>query len=327
MAKKLLMIFVIFVFAMTIVSADVNECLKQVLLNLEDSGATIEFIKATKWNRENIRLPSLPLKTLQKYSSVDIGMLIIRRHYLGQEALVKEMNLKNGFDYKSKKIKIALAATEDDIFSILKTGEFLNYHQVKKTNGESLLSQRRGVENRLIGINYGDENIAENVTNQKNIALIQEIRPKSAYLFLGDLPQYPDLGATRIRSQYGNIFAVMKNEVKDRAVFTTHDSLAANTAYTFNARPKEPLRATPDGHGDYSSYFEAQIYGRLTLDDVDYWMVDLDGLTPSEIKELKESSGTSLSKLLTTGIPVYKARAVSYGKRREVTKGTKINKD
>ena len=267
-------------------------------------------------------LKSIPVKWFDHYSTEEIGELIVKRHHQINEAKTKSLNTKSGFNYNSKKIKIALSLRENDLFGVLDDKQFLNMHQTRSTNGDSILSQRIGVENRLSKLEFGDEE-ADKV-KKSTLEKMKELRPKSAYLFLGKWDEYKELGETKVRRQYGDIFAVLKNETKKRALFTLHDSLAASKAYSFNIRPRKPKAATPDMMGDYTAYFEAQIFGKLTLDDVDHWLYDVSDMSSKEIKELIDTEGTSLNRLLKAGIPVYKAKYVNFNGRNEVTKGSKI---
>ena len=71
--------------------------------------------------------------------------------------------------------------------------------------------------------------------------------------------------------------------------------------------------------GDYSAYYEALIFGKLELSDVDYWLVNY---SPEEIQEdLTDNGDTVLMRLLKTGKKVYQAKRVNINGRSEFEKG------
>lgn len=280
-----------------------------------------DFIKETKVSKKS-RSSKIPLDWYKDYSSETIGELIAKRLHRESEFQNESLNVKDGFDYRAKGVKMALAIRDNDLREVLNEGVFLNMHQTGRTNGESLISQRVAQENQLSTLELGDDSQAEIAKDIS--AKIKEVRPKSAYLFLGDIKESKYLGETNVRMQYGDVFAVLKNHIKDRSLFTQHDSLASGKAYSFDIKPEAPLPATPDMMGDYSAYYEALVFGRLGTDDVDYWLYDVSDMGKAEMRELIESEGTTLHKLLKAGMKVYKAKHVNNNGRREVVKGAKI---
>lgn len=280
-----------------------------------------KFIKETSSTQKS-RPAEIPLDWYQDHSSETIGELIVKRVHQENELSEKSLNVKDGFNYRSKGVKMALAIRDSQLQDVLRNGAFLNMHQTGRTNGESLISQRVGQENKLTMLDFGDD--VETKSSEEISKKIKEVRPKSAYLFLGDIEDSPYLGETNVRMQYGDVFAVLKNHIKDRALFTQHDSLASPRAYSFDIRPETPLPATRDMMGDYSAYYESLVFGRVGTDDVDYWLYDVSDMPRSELNELKNSEGTTLHKLLKAGMNVYKAKYVNYNGRREVVKGAKI---
>lgn len=254
----------------------------------------------------------LSKKMLEENSTEHLARLLIKRHKKLFEEGEAYLNAKSGVNYMNKKVKLALAIRDQELFKLLESEqkEFLNYHQTQTTNGYSESSSRRKIEDRHLSLELGNSDKAN------------ELRPKSSYLFLGKQFENQDLGHTNIRQSYGDMFAVMKNEVKERSLFALHDSLAAFPLYSFAIKPEKPLAATKDLLGDYSAYFEALIYGRLQLKDVDYWLVNY---TKQELKEVLDPNlDTALMYLLRSGQKVYLAKPLEINGRRELTKGSLI---
>lgn len=106
-------------------------------------------------------------------------------------------------------------------------------------------------------------------------------------------------------NQYGNIIAVFKDKVKSRSTITCGDSLdirykelekriltpylrsKKHSCFYYSKRPKVFLE-----------YWEAQIWGKLTLDDVSHFIVDCSEFTPLTDAEMRS--------LVSTKIPVHR---------------------
>ena len=143
---------------------------------------------------------------------------------------------------------------------------FLNQHQTGTTGGQARESDRFEAEQELAMLRLPFD------------AKGRELLPKYAVLDI----RKPGPGTFRLPTQYGGVAIVFKKEVSTRATWTYADSLdysqkagrfdaggAANPvlARTFLYRRKK---------GDLNrcgNYCEAQIWGKLTLDDAAYAMV------------------------------------------------------
>lgn len=100
---------------------------------------------------------------------------------------------------------------------------------------------------------------------------------------------------------------MFSNEVKNRSTFTAIDSLNGDfdiegnvqvgrvRGYTFNYKPQRPIKRISNELG--SDFWETQIWGALTVNDVDYFLINCPGddITPPE----------SIKNLAQTGIGIY----------------------
>jgi hypothetical protein len=113
---------------------------------------------------------------------------------------------------------------------------------------------------------------------------------------------------------YGNVIAVFKDEVKNRTTFTPVDSLNGNyglddrigagrvQAYTFKYRSNTPLPKTPDPTDDRLDYWEAQVWGKLSVRDVSYFLVSCPGD--------EAIADDAFESLKSTGVPIYQCEFV-----------------
>jgi hypothetical protein len=141
---------------------------------------------------------------------------------------------------------------------------------------------------------------------------INQVRPKYAFLaFQRDTNGQQNEHLDRV---YGNVVAVFKNEVKDRTTFTPVDSLNGNfdasgnlgsgkvPAYTFKYRANAPLSKIPDPTDANTDYWEAQVWGKLGVRDVSYFLVGCPG---------DEAIGKdAFESLKSTGVPIYQCAFV-----------------
>ncbi|MBX9767132.1 MAG: hypothetical protein K2X47_07670 [Bdellovibrionales bacterium] len=159
---------------------------------------------------------------------------------------------------------------------------FLNYFQTAHSQGHDSYWDREIVENNLVGLKLPRGDI-------QNF-----LRPKFSYL---NLSTQENLGWQKgSLSAYGNVGAVLKPHVLNRATWTNADSLQMmhrltqrtgedrNIPGPFKVTNLDPSQLRPYcgtfDRGTFptqqilSSYNEAQIWGTLTLEDVDYFLFD-----------------------------------------------------
>lgn len=194
------------------------------------------------------------------------------------ERLHRECDMAGKFDFEEKPVRddasIVIMIPSSVIPSIAKYG-FLNQHQTLTSQGFHLVPTRFAAEQELA--------MARMPYSHKG----RELLPKYALLIV----DRPDFGAFPLPTRYGGVAVVFKKEVMKRATWTYADSLdfhfqagrfksggAANPVltHTFGYRRK------PEDKNRCGNYCEAQIWGALSLEDVDYAMIrDTESLTSS----------------------------------------------
>jgi hypothetical protein len=181
---------------------------------------------------------------------------------------------------------------------------FLNQHQTGTSNGNLASESRMQQEDQLLGEAIGQS------PNEL------ELRPKSALVNLTAEKYLGHRGLFRFyqgqfdtgdkMEQYGDSAAVFKDAVKERALMTTDDSLKVfeagspvsalahfgqkeilvqNTIIPSDSpRPLETAQQMAQTKWSVADqYFEALIFGRLTADDVEYFLAR----TPEAVQQLK----------------------------------------
>lgn len=258
-----------------------SEDISQEILNLQD----------------NALLPAEAVSTL---SSQEIGRLLVTR--LRSIEKSKEGNCDvtnpNYFNYREHGI-LQMRFSAKNIPLIGKNG-FINRHQ-KGLSCPSCENLSR-LEDQLAGVQlegpYSFQ--TDNPTNN--------IRPKYAFLAFKE-----SANAFKYKTSdfvdYGDSVAVFKDEIKDRATFTPADSLGTKGRdhHTFDYCEMTPLVPT-------ANYWEAQIWGEVTLDDVDHFLVNC----PKSSKVATKSEINEMKKL---GKPIYKCIFVKNAKNLSIALG------
>ncbi len=185
-------------------------------------------------------------------------------------------------------VDIVLQFWPRDLQSIMEKG-FINLHQKGTSNGNRDIKRRLKIEDANIGLQFGS-----------SLKAIQ-LRPKSAFLNVRADVDIGEVMAEDLISQFGEIGAVMKTEVKRRSLWVASDSFKSGYErsktldFSFKKilhfigtffRGKLPKR-------NKERYFEALILGELSLKDVDHFVV---------------SNPELVSILKPIGIPVYLGR-------------------
>lgn len=189
------------------------------------------------------------------------------------------------FDFQ-KETRIVLQFSEKHIESISQKC-FLNSHQTGNSQGVYTPEYRSQLEDEMIGSTL-EPVYVHGLQNPVN-----KIRPKYAYLtFKKDAGEL----SSKYDALYGNVFAVIKDEVKSRSTFTPGDSLAmrrtqghGKIAHTFS------LKKNP-GFKREGNYWEVQIWGKLCFSEVDKFLVNCPGMS--------KVSSQAFEKLKKTGVPV-----------------------
>lgn len=230
----------------------------------------------------------------QNYSSEDIAYSLVQRMYIAKEKDPKFIRDESTDLYEKAKIQMAFGS---HIIQYLKadSGCFKNQHQTGKGSAAAStdLKRRFNAENKIFNIKL------EKSHNKSRKNPIHELRPKYAYM---GSETYKDYILNEYVTDYGTIYAVLKDHVKQRSTFTYGDSLnndkqLPGIAHTFNFQ-------FPKIHIKDIKYYETQVWGKLCVKpDVDYFLINCHRgfeLTKGQIEELK-----SLEK------PIYKCRQTS----------------
>lgn len=258
---------------------------------------------------------AIPEKIIKEKDSRLIAASIIAR--LSKSEEVKQDPKESEEDvydfYHDSEIQMAF---NDKNFESIRKGCFRNQFQTNSTNGADAREHRQVTEKTLADINIaGNKDVLENPSDESH-----HIRPKYAY-FVPTKPMQTVMGHQYIES-YGNVYAVMKDEIKDRSTFTAQDSLGLGvegTVLNKKANYKD-IRKSKMG------YWETQIWGDVCFKDVSHFIVNCPsnsygaayGLTSNTINSVSEAA---LAKMKETGIPVYQCEKEIKGVNTVYTKG------
>lgn len=246
---------------------------------------------------------TVPADVYTKYSPDLIAASLVARLHNADES--KDNAEHPVYDYKADTM-IQMKFNASNIGPIKKTDGFLNQHQIDHSDGDLEPGRRAEIENTLIRMRL-ESNYKTGIKNPVN-----DVRPKYSFLTF----QKDTNGQQRghFSRQYGNVVAVFKDEIKDRATFTAVDSLDGDmdsngnivygrvAAHTFDYRSTQRLNKIPDPNQDGGDYWEAQMWGNVSLHDVNYFLIDCPGDAPVQ--------AASLTQLKATGIPIYKCEFV-----------------
>jgi hypothetical protein len=232
----------------------------------------------------------LPQHLLNMNNSQLIGQSIARRIFEKYEKnQPQETRIDFSFNLNSQ---VQLAFPAQLIKSIQKSG-FLNQHQIPYSTGVYDPSMRSEVENWLADLQIESSTEADFLS------------PKYAYLALTKpLRQFKP----EVNTNHGNVFAVLKNEVKARSTFTPFDSF---TSTSFSTDTWNNIRSTFyhnsvssdfTKYADKYNYWEVQIWGALTFRDVQFFLVNCGSksLSKSELQNVLDAAHIE-----KPNIPVY----------------------
>ncbi|MGZ3695838.1 MAG: hypothetical protein ACXWQO_17235 [Bdellovibrionota bacterium] len=241
---------------------------------------------------------TVPIDVYEKYDSRLIGATLVYKIFRDQEsqtaAKEKTKSSEKDFNYLENS-ELQIGFKMEDFDAIYENG-FLNQHQLHKSFACLCPGKRSRVEDALAGRPLAN---GDTPPTPGQVEKINEVRPK--YSYFSPVANKADMDHMNhtYRAIYGEVLAVLKPQVKDRATFTNQDSLD-----TYFKGADHPYRHTPRGakkllEGEDS--WEAQIWGDLKIkDDVNYFLWDcFKGKTDTE------NPAGSLDKLKATGKPVY----------------------
>ncbi|MBL7715038.1 MAG: hypothetical protein JNL01_06180 [Bdellovibrionales bacterium] len=280
-----------------------KSCTKGTFGFISESCWVDDFGNGVIWDIVNLPENSeIPDAMVEKYPSEAIGRSLVFRKYrlYEQPKITDEIFMKPHYQmYADADLQIAFNYRYFDF--IVKDG-FLNQHQVPNTNGCACVDNRRDSENKFLNLKI-DENYKHGKEHKAN-----EIRPK--YCFCAPKIEY-DKYKSFYSSGYGEVIAKLHEYVKNRATFTTYDSLGAfnnETVHTY----KFLSNSFPEGNYYEGSYMESQIWGALKIADVEYFLVNCyrnegyQDLPAAQIQHIHQA----------TGKPVYRCATAANSQHR-----------
>ncbi|MDC0980206.1 hypothetical protein OAQ84_00575 [Bdellovibrionales bacterium] len=236
-----------------------------------------------------------------------IGRGVIKRH-----KSIEQPHKSSSVNLKDESISIAIAVEGNYLDNIRRDG-FLNYHQTGRTGGYSTLTDRSESEDWNLKLALPSDPHESHLSNG------HYVRPKSAFLlFQGKYKKY-DLGMTspRIVRQYGDIFMVLNNNIKKRALWSHTDTLRQDPDQLHTFDYKGAVHTNVKNRIN-AYYFEALIYGHVDRNDINYIMMNIDqDLFDQEIGYSKEA------KKFNVPIYSYKRKELA-GVRWEAVRGRKL---
>jgi len=179
--------------------------------------------------------------------------------------------------------KIVMTVPSSVLKAIKKSG-FKNYHQTHTSSAFPDEKWRRQTESFFFRLRFPD-------STEKDLAISNELLPKYAYV----IPKsgIPELGPS-IMVDYSDTIIVFKDRVKMQSTLTSSDSLFGSGQASLQNTQDLPIFLPPltfysldhrtfDDRGNVfndrlknnfgGGYMEAQIWGELTFDDVEYVIV------------------------------------------------------
>lgn len=169
------------------------------------------------------------------------------------------------------------------LISAIFASGFLNQHQTGTSRGSLSPDWRANAETVLSDLRL------EGGYNPTISSPVHHVRPKYSWM---SIYSGASVGAKSMdASQYGEIIAVLKEEVKLRSTFTFTDSLSPAKAENYAGTKRRAMQSTFYGDSVAHSsgyYLEAQIWGELDISDIAYFAV-LGGTSAGVINQLASS--------------------------------------
>jgi hypothetical protein len=250
---------------------------------------------------EIVNLPAgggVPQGVYTAYDTRSIGESIVEHVHRIKEHARRTPQPKYDFMRDSE---LQLYFQSSLIESVL-SGGFLNQHVTGTSRMTLDPSLRANAEDQLAQLSIANGRWGKDLPENW-------VRPKYAIL---ELNADRDLGvrtAGYSGSSYGEVIAVLKDEVKYRSTWTPEDSLniRQGAGNTFFARDPEFVKI-----GDSTHYYEAQIWGELDLRDVKEFRVPKD-FPEEKLKLLREA-----------GLPVFEYELAHVHNRGRATRGKQV---
>ena len=223
----------------------------------------------------------LPKSIWEKYSknSQLIAISLLARKRLNEKIQDDKIS-RFDFDEDSE-LQMAFPSS---LFDKIVANGFLNQHQTIHSGGRLDRRGRTKREDEMMGLKLQEPYLPD-PSDPANM-----VRPKYGFFTLPKVEADRNPMGEMAHTEYGDVFAVFGNHIKDRTTFSFHDSInvSPNEVKTLAAKINNPPTQS-------ANYMEAQIWGELTLADVKYFIVNCFQPTPAEI----------ISRMKGTGLEVY----------------------
>lgn len=266
----------------------------------------------------------IPVDIFKENSTTDIAKSFIIRHFNARERNVnfQDSHLSKASLYLDT--KIVMEVPLNILHKIRKDG-FLNTHQTNTSSAWKDLKWRKLREQLFFRIKLPSKNLSKRLKKK-----IDELLPKYAYV-IPSLNAEEYLGKSPM-SGYADTLVIFKNSIKKRSTITNGDSLfgigsAGLLAFDNSKYILPPLTfyATNFTSGNYpneflertESYIEAQIWGKLTMTDVDYIILGC-------YKDLSDESLRYALKSIPEEIPVYSCASDWSKSSNQYKKGARL---
>lgn len=214
---------------------------------------------------------------------------------------------EGAFIANPSRAKVMTLINADDFISLLQDTMFKNQHQTGYSGGGGYNpSMRYDLEENLSGVKLA--------RLMKDSELLKQVLPKYGMVEFHDFADDPgaqEFWATELIGSeeldlYGEIAIYFKDSVKKRTTFLPADSgnlgLRKDIGEWVQSLRKKQIILDPDQIGR-GRFFEAQIWGKVTTDDIDYVVIPVELFydNSGNIKQVEET-------LKESGIPFYRER-------------------
>lgn len=223
---------------------------------------------------------------LSAYPIDRIAKNLVYRIYLLRERKAAEKYFGDNAYPFFHRIDYHLAFNDRLFEAILKDG-FMNAHQVR-SRGSAYVNLRVQYESEMIDMDLRPA-LASNFD--------QLIRLLPKYSHAAQSAEATNLGSHFYTMTYGNLLAVLDDDVRNRATFTPMDSFVNHVEALHTL--KLP-RITPDLGGG-GGYFEGQVWGTLGLRNVKYFIANCPKAAPISLERIRRIS-------MLSNLPVYSCK-------------------
>lgn len=255
--------------------------------------ATLFFIPVLgpmSWGQGSVRITAADLKKKGPKKLAEETAERVQRQFMASNAYqaVQKAPKDSVFAADTAGARLRIHMSPQALLAILSSGEILNQHQTKHSSSDQFYdpAARLVLEEGLAGAKFDKD-----VKKQKAFL---EFLAKYATVEFPDFANDKDVRenwrdavrSSSILDQYGDIIVYLKDSVKTRATFTPADSGNSSTEVQSFRQKKIYLLDREVSRGEY---FEAQIWGPISLKDVAFVALAKTDLNPELVRLLREA--------------------------------------